>query len=782
MTDHNRHKYSMLPDLIDDLEPHDHLCLIYESREKWLETVVPFILSGLKRGEKCIYIVDANTARQVKTIFKKKGLTVDEYENRGQFSVVHERDTYTRGDFFDPDLMIAFLIEETEKALREGYSGLRVTGEMSWVLRGYSGAERVLEYEAKLNKDLFPAYPCVAICQYDRWKFDPETIKGVVMTHPLLIRDGQIYRNFYYIEPDRYLNHKKEELEVQHWLDNLEQERKTQESLRESEEKHRRLFETMAQGVIYQAADGKIVSANPSAEKILGLSFDEMQGKTSKAPRWKMIEEDGTAVPGDDHPAMIALRTGQKVGPVIRGLYRPDLNSHIWLNITAIPLYQPGETGPFQAYATFEDITAQKQTETALRESESKFRFLAENMTDVIWTADLELNYTYVSPSIEKLSGYSAEELLGTPGPSTLTPASLEKATEVFGEEMTAEQTGHKDPNRVITLELEHTHKDGSLAWVENNMAFIRDEDGKATGIFAVTRDITERKQAEKELQENRNLLSSVFESIQDGISILNTDLTIREVNQTIEKRHSHAAPFIGKKCYEVYQNRSAPCDPCPSIKALEKKAVCSEVVPLMGNDRQVLMNPLIDKKTGRVNGVTEFIRDITERKQAEEALRYHYEFVKMVSEIASYFINLPADQVDEGINYALKECGEFFQVEHSYILLLSPDGQSQSMTHEWHQKEAEPQINRLQDIPISKRPWWCAQLAEKGYVHLPDVNDIPEDAEKEGNEILSQNIKSLLSIPMFSGGKIIGHLGLDAIKDKKIWNEEQINLLKGFG
>lgn len=73
MTDHNRHKYSMLPDLIDDLEPHDHLCLIYESREKWLETVVPFILSGLKRGEKCIYIVDANTARQVKTIFKKKG-------------------------------------------------------------------------------------------------------------------------------------------------------------------------------------------------------------------------------------------------------------------------------------------------------------------------------------------------------------------------------------------------------------------------------------------------------------------------------------------------------------------------------------------------------------------------------------------------------------------------------------------------------------------------------------------------------------------------------------
>jgi len=116
--------------------------------------------------------------------------------------------------------------------------------------------------------------------------------------------------------------------------------KQAEEALHESEIKHRRLFETMSQGVIYQAADGKIISANPACERILGLTFDQMQGKTSMDPRWQMIEEDGTPVSGEEHPSMLALSTGQVVGPVIRGVYRPDKESHVWLRITATPLFQ----------------------------------------------------------------------------------------------------------------------------------------------------------------------------------------------------------------------------------------------------------------------------------------------------------------------------------------------------------------------------------------------------------------------------------------------------------
>lgn len=142
---------------------------------------------------------------------------------------------------------------------------------------------------------------------------------------------------------------------------------KAQEALQKSEEKHRRLFETMEQGVIYQDMVGNIISVNPAAERILGLSIEEMKHKTSLDPHWQMIEEDGTTVPGADHPAMMALRTGKKVGPVTRGVYHPGKHSHVWLSIIAIPLFQPGQKRPFQAYATFTDITERKEAEERIR-------------------------------------------------------------------------------------------------------------------------------------------------------------------------------------------------------------------------------------------------------------------------------------------------------------------------------------------------------------------------------------------------------------------------------
>ncbi|MCF8077442.1 MAG: PAS domain S-box protein [Desulfotignum sp.] len=166
--------------------------------------------------------------------------------------------------------------------------------------------------------------------------------------------------------------------------------RRKEEALRESEEKHRRLFETMAQGVIYQAADGAIISANSAAERILGLSFEQMQGKTSMDFRWEMILEDGTTVPGTEHPAMIALRTGETVGPVIRGVFHPEKNAHVWLYITAIPLFQPGETKPFQAYATFEDITGQKQAEKALKLAHERILTILDSIDSTVYVADMD--------------------------------------------------------------------------------------------------------------------------------------------------------------------------------------------------------------------------------------------------------------------------------------------------------------------------------------------------------------------------------------------------------
>jgi PAS domain S-box-containing protein len=132
------------------------------------------------------------------------------------------------------------------------------------------------------------------------------------------------------------------------------------EAFQGSEEKHRILFETMALGVVYQDADGKITNANPAAERILGLSLDQMQGRTSIDPRWKAIHEDGSDFPGETHPGMVALKTGKEVNNVVMGVFHPEKEEHRWININAVPKFKKGESTSYENFVTFDDITELK--------------------------------------------------------------------------------------------------------------------------------------------------------------------------------------------------------------------------------------------------------------------------------------------------------------------------------------------------------------------------------------------------------------------------------------
>jgi diguanylate cyclase (GGDEF)-like protein/PAS domain S-box-containing protein len=134
--------------------------------------------------------------------------------------------------------------------------------------------------------------------------------------------------------------------------------KRVEAALQASEATYRTLFETVPQGVVYQDATGAITSANPAALRILGLSLDQLQGRTSVDPRWRAVREDGSPFPGEEHPAMVALRTGQEVRNVLMGLHvpdRPENQSQAWILVNAVPLLADGQV--CQVYTTFEDIT-----------------------------------------------------------------------------------------------------------------------------------------------------------------------------------------------------------------------------------------------------------------------------------------------------------------------------------------------------------------------------------------------------------------------------------------
>lgn len=146
-------------------------------------------------------------------------------------------------------------------------------------------------------------------------------------------------------------------------------ERKHMESvLKTSEETYRTLFENVPQGVVYQDPQGRITSANPAAQRILGLTLDQMQGRTSIDPRWHAVHEDGTAFPGDEHPAMVALHSGLPVKDVVMGVAVPD-QGRVWILVNAMPMIKLNRLEG--VYSTFEDITERMLLSNELRRQAS---------------------------------------------------------------------------------------------------------------------------------------------------------------------------------------------------------------------------------------------------------------------------------------------------------------------------------------------------------------------------------------------------------------------------
>ncbi len=248
----------------------------------------------------------------------------------------------------------------------------------------------------------------------------------------------------------------------------------------------RRIFGKADIGLAITDRQGRFLNVNPAMSRLLGYSPAEMRQMdfaqiTHADDRAECLKHFNELMAGQIRAYRLTKRYLHRDGRVI------------WVHLLVSP--EPGRGGPpLFAIAMVEDITEEKAVISALRKSEERYRLLAENVSDVIWTKTLSGRITYISSSFEKLTGISPVEAVGMELDRYTTPASASLfALKVTGQ-MELEKSGSQDPSRPWVIEIEMVRRDGSTFWAEWRMTFFRDSTGTPIGILGVTRDLTESK------------------------------------------------------------------------------------------------------------------------------------------------------------------------------------------------------------------------------------------------------------------------------------------------
>jgi len=238
-------------------------------------------------------------------------------------------------------------------------------------------------------------------------------------------------------------------------------------------------------------AEGRLLYVNRAWRQALDYSLDEVVGRSV----FDYYHEDVRSLARGNFTLMLAGETIDHLELV----FRTKEGAPLFVEGSASFQFEDGQ--PIASRCLFRDVTARRLAERELRESETRYRLVAESASDLIWTIDPDLNFTYVSPVVEQLLGYSVEESVGSPVTTTLTP----EAADVVRSELDKMQAkrGRLDgePFALRTLQVEQLRKDGTRFWTEVSASLLYDDEGEFLGLIGITRDIDERKRAEQLLR-----------------------------------------------------------------------------------------------------------------------------------------------------------------------------------------------------------------------------------------------------------------------------------------
>lgn len=456
---------------------------------------------------------------------------------------------------------------------------------------------------------------------------------------------------------------------------------RAEEALKASEAKYKVLFETLPMGIAIADKEGNIVEVNQAAEKILGISADDNILTNYDSSKGKLIRSDGTPMPKEEFACARALRENRIIENFETGIVKPNGKIN-WISVTAAPI-------PLSNYGVaigYVDITDRKQIEEALRESEERFRNLVNSAPLLLWTADLDGKFNFFNQGWLDFRGRTLTQEVGAGWMQGIHPEDLQLCRETYFLSLK-----HR-----LCFEIEYRleRNDGVYRWIVNKGVPQFNVDGIFEGYIGLCFDITKRKQMEEELRHREQEFKALVENSPDIIARFDRQLHYTYVNPAVQQATGISPQkFIGKSYQEVgflKQKISCWSKLLDKVLATGSEETIEFDFPTSQGNRYYHSRIVPEfSARGLVDSILCITYDITERKQAEAALRESEERFRQMAENCNEVFWIATADLSQllYISPAYEKvwghtCSSLYQQPRTWLDAIHPDDRDRVISH----------------------------------------------------------------------------------------------------
>jgi PAS domain S-box-containing protein len=486
-----------LPGSLRALQPGQQVCFIYQDGVQHLPEVASFIRQGLEQQHKALALGSVDSAQRLAKHLEQIGVNLDVLLASGQLSFWPGQTGVEAPDRLSPDLLIALLCAETEKAAAEGYASLRVTVDMAWIRQHLVDDQRLIAFQLQLHA-LLTEVPMVVLCQYDRREFDARGLLDVLRAHPLVWINTHIYDNIYYVDPSQCLSSDQIETTLERWLTNLESRSQTEAAIRQSEYKLRSFIEQSDDAIVLTDEQGRIVEWNRGAERVYGIERAQTLGRYLWDVQFQVVVEESKNP--DTYTALKkmlqeALHSGWS--PYLNALREVEIQRSDGARrmIQMLSFVIQTDLGIVLA-STSRDVTERKRAEESLLKSEARYRALVEHIPAIIYETPFgeATPSFYAGPQIERILGFTQTEWTES---SKLWLKQIHPDDRV---RVLSALTQSHDSGQPFSAEYRLISRNGRPVWFYDEAMVVRDEEDNPLFLHGIMLEIDERKQAEQNL------------------------------------------------------------------------------------------------------------------------------------------------------------------------------------------------------------------------------------------------------------------------------------------